>query len=64
MVRTKGFFFWLFREELTLSSSFQILITSNTPIDTTGKEPDERFDTALRALEVIYQTGFLLKRLI
>ncbi|KAL2056405.1 hypothetical protein ABVK25_003428 [Lepraria finkii] len=30
----------------------QILITNNSPIDTRGKEPDERFDTALRAVEI------------
>lgn len=34
-------------------SPCQVLITNNNPIDTIGKEPDERFDTALKALEVL-----------
>ncbi|KAL2039575.1 hypothetical protein N7G274_007847 [Stereocaulon virgatum] len=30
----------------------QILITNNSSIDTRGKEPDERFDTALRVVDI------------
>ena len=37
----------------------QVLITDNSTIDTTGHEPDGRFETALRVLEVIRRRCFL-----
>ena len=40
-------------------STCHILITDNSTIDTTGNEPDGRFETALRAIEVIRRRIFL-----
>ena len=37
----------------------QVLITDNSTIDTTGHEPDGRFETALRVIEVIRRICFL-----
>lgn len=41
-----------FADAANIRSTCQILITNNSPIDTRGKEPDERFDTALRVVDV------------
>ena len=40
-------------------SPCHILITDNSTIDTTGNEPDGRFETALRAIEVIRRRFFV-----
>ena len=42
----------IFADAANIRSTCQILITNNSTIDTRGKEPDERFDTALRVLDV------------
>ena len=44
-----------FADKANTRSTCQIFITNNSTISTVGKEPDERFETALRVVEVSEQ---------
>ena len=62
MVRSKQY--QILAQIANKCSVCHILITDNSTINTTGKEPDGRFETALRAIEVNRRRFFLADLLI